>query len=93
DKTPPQSCSHRFWYENGTGTMVFDFNPPISGYDLAGLQISFGRLGEGSHKISMRFAIRGRWRSVNQARIIGRNARGNMGLMLRWVSSIARWNT
>ncbi|TIM04021.1 MAG: hypothetical protein E5Y74_34835 [Mesorhizobium sp.] len=59
--------------------MVFDFNPPISGYDLAGLQISFGRLGEGSHKISMR--------------IIGRNARGNMGLMLRWVSSIARWNT
>jgi hypothetical protein len=27
--------------------MVFDFNTPISGYDSAGLQLSFGRLGEG----------------------------------------------
>jgi hypothetical protein len=38
--------------------MVFDFNTPNSGYDLAGMQTSFGRLGErikvGSHRISTR---------------------------------------
>jgi hypothetical protein len=76
--------------------MVFDFNGPISGYGLLGLQISRGRLGETikveNRMTGNRFAIGGWWRSAKQARTADLKARQHMGLMLQWVSSIARWN-
>jgi hypothetical protein len=69
---------HRFWYENGTGTMVFDFNAPISGYGLVRLQTAVAALvgvpGSRTTTGNVRVAIRGRWQNARKARTIDPNA-------------------
>jgi hypothetical protein len=53
-----------FWYENGAGTIVFDFKGQISGYASRRLQIAAQIRSEGKRslrykKANMRLAIRG----------------------------------
>jgi hypothetical protein len=58
--------------------MVFDFNAPISGYDLTRLQTAVAALVGGTrvenHNRKSAIAIRGRWQSADKAWTIGLNA-------------------
>jgi hypothetical protein len=77
--------------------MLFDFNTPNSGYDLAGLQTAVADSVGGQTSAAtgqaggLQSVVVGNVRGKAQAN--DRSVQGNMGFMLRWVSSIARWNS